>query len=705
LQGDEAEVASLKAYLVNMRLQVLAAQNKPIEWAPLLDYYCCQGWDEFKRLLMLSLEAAQPVLDAVALKELRVWEERVNHHLLEAQRELSLLMPWLLPLSQPPAVLTQVDMDPAFAEAWGSLQDSLPTTLQLGQVPLAYKRCQIILEQLRFLLEDQEALDWCTRLASALDSARMSAETFLIGCHGLSDQIESLFREMDFRFLFDPQRQVFYLGYNVDVEQVDSNHYDLLASEARLASLVAIARGDVPQSHWLHLARPMTQVDDKQAILSWNGSMFEYLMPPLLMRSYQGTSLFQTHQAVVQRQIAYGRQKNVPWGISEAGYYGFDAQMNYQYRGFGVPGLGFKRGLSDDLVISPYASLLALSIQPQAVMKNIADLEKLHMLGLYGFYESIDYTESRLSLGQEHGVVRSYYAHHQGMIMLALANYLQDEAMISRFHAAPRVESVELLLQERIPRQAPIETPHPEEIGLLPPAKPRPTTSDWHVPVDTPLPQVHRLSNGRYCVLITNAGGGYSSWQDVALTRWHPDTTLDNWGTWLYVQDQESGDLWSTGFQPVASQPENQEVLFSPHKAEFQRRDHDISLRMGVTIAQDDDVEIRRLTFINHSNRPRRLRLTSYGEVVLAPQSADQRHPAYNKLFIESEYVPELNALLFRRRPRSAEEQPICLMHLFVSEQEVETASDYETRRTHFIGRGGTLRSPVALGETGLGLT
>jgi len=335
----------------------------------------------------------------------------------------------------------------------------------------------------------------------------------------------------------------------------------------------------------------------------------------------------------------------------------------------------------------------------------MVNLEQLHMLGLYGFYESIDYTDSRLSLGQDYGIVSSYYAHHQGMTLLALVNYLQDEIIVERFHAAPRVESVELLLQERIPRQAPVEIPHPEEMGFLPPAKPRPATSACHIPMDTPLPQVHCLSNGRYCTLITNAGGGYSSWQEVALTRWRPDSTLDNWGTWLYAQDLDSGALWSAGFQPVASQPENQEVLFSPHKVEFQRRDHDISLRMEISIAPDDDIEFRRLTFINHSNRSRRLRLTSYGEVVLAPLSSDQRHPAYNKLFIESEYLPELNALLFRRRPRSADEQSLYLMHIFVSEQDFENACDYETRRINFIGRGGTLRAPAALRGNRHGLT
>ena len=702
----EDNTASLKNYLADMRQKILSVQNTPAQWVALLDYYCNEGWDKFKQLLLIFIESVPPTVDAVALQELRVWQERAHHHLLGAQRELSLLMPWLLPLRQPPTgLLAQVDINPILAKVWGALQDALPMALQLDQVQIAYRKSQNLIEQMEEILEDQESLDWCAHLVEILDSARMSAQALLIGYRNLSDQIEDLFQAMDFRFLFDPQRQVFHLGYNAAIEKVDGNHYDLLASEARLASLVAIARGDVPKSHWLHLSRPMTQVGGMQAMLSWNGSMFEYLMPPLLMHSYPDTSLSQTHRAVVQRQIDYGRQKNVPWGVSEAGYYSFDAHMNYQYRGFGVPGLGFKRGLSEDLVIAPYASLLALSIQPQAVMKNIANLERLHMVGLYGFYEAVDYTESRLPLGQEYGIVRSYYAHHQGMILLALDNYLQDKVMISRFHTAPRVESVELLLQERIPRQAPIETPHPEEIGILPPDKPHPTAAIWQVPVATPLPQVHCLSNGRYRTLISNAGGGYSSWREITLTRWHPDATLDNWGTWVYAQDLESGNLWSAGFQPVASQPENLEVLFSPHKVEFQRRDYDVSLRMELTVAPEDDVEIRRLTLINHSSRPRRLRLTSYGEVVLSLPSADLQHPAYNKLFIESEYLPELNALLFWRRPRSADESPVYLVHLLVSEQENENANRYETRRANFIGRGGTFRSPATFDKSGLGLT
>ncbi|TET84137.1 MAG: hypothetical protein E3J37_04210, partial [Anaerolineales bacterium] len=568
---------------------------------------------------------------------------------------------------------------------------------------------QVRLSELQDWLDDQagpesqveEARIWCTHLADELRDARMAVEVLLIGYRDLAEQAEVYFHAMDFGFLFDSKRQVFHLGYNVAAEELDSNYYDLLASEARMASLLAIVKGDVPQGHWLHLARPLSRVDGARVILSWNGSMFEYLMPSLLLRGYEGTLLDQSCRVVVKRQIDYGQHKGCPWGISESGYYRFDASMNYQYRGFGVPGLGFKRGLAEDFVISPYASLLALSLFPQAVMRNIAHLVDLQMLGSYGFYEAIDYTPSRMPTRQDHAIVYSYMAHHQGMILLALANYLQDEVMVRRFHADPRVRSANLLLQERVPYQAPVEYPHPQEIRRVSSAEPLVTISPWSVPVETALPYVNFLSNGRYSVFITNSGGGYSRWQGVDLTRWRADTTLDSWGTWVYVQDRDSGALWSAGYQPTASLPESQTVLFSPHKAEFQRRDHDISLRMEISVPPEDDVEIRRLTLINHSGRHRQLMFTNYAEVVLAPQSVDRRHPAFNKLFVESEYLPEINTLLFHRRLRSAEEKLIYMAHSLVVKRGHEINGAYESDRARFLGRGRTPRSPAALREDG----
>lgn len=691
------QLKRLKTCLAKMCEKIKNVEEEPSEWPVLIDHLADEDWNEFEGLLIAWLDSDQTGMDAESLHELRVWEERTKGQIKQIQREFSALIPWLKAMSQPPPLFAQNDLDDDIIRAWETLQASLTESLSLEQLPAVYRQCRSTLGQLIETLEDQEALKWAKHLSNDLRSAHKSAQSLLIGAQGLSNHAEELFKAMDFSFLYNPQRKVFSLGYNVALEQIDGGHYDLLASEARLASLIAIARGDVPPGHWLQLARPITRADGSQAFISWNGSMFEYLLPPLLLRRYPGTALSETHQTVVQKQIDYGRQKKVPWGISEAGYYAFDANMNYQYQGFGVPGLGFKRGLGDDLVIAPYASMLAIAIQPQAVLENYAELERLDMVGLYGLYESIDFTEAHLSLGDEYGIVRSYYAHHHGMILTALTNYLQDEIMVSRFHTDPRITSVELLLQGQIPREAPVETPHPEEAGVLPPTEPRQVISSWQVQSKTPIPQAHCLSNGELSTVITNTGSGYSRWKDTALTRWRPDATLDDWGTWIYLQDQENGHLWSAGFQPVGNHPESEEVLFFPHQVKYQRREEDISVHMEVAIAPRDNVEIRRLTLINHSDRRRSLRLTSYGEVVLAPQSVDQRHPAYNKLFIESEHLPDLNALLFRRRPRSNQERPLFLIHLFVSKEAIDADCEVETRRDRFIGRGGSVRAPKAL--------
>ncbi|MBK8433038.1 MAG: hypothetical protein IPL28_17855 [Chloroflexi bacterium] len=419
------------------------------------------------------------------------------------------------------------------------------------------------------------------------------------------------------------------------------------------------------------------------------------------MRSYVGTFLDQTYHRIVAHQIAYAQNHAVPWGISESGFYTFDSNQNYQYRAFGAPGLGFKRGLADDLVIAPYASVLALPFAPQAVSQNLAHLTELGMMGRYGLYEAIDFSPTRLELGEKSAVVRSYMAHHQGMALLALVNYLEGEPMVARFHADPQIQSVELLLQEQVPVALSDKRPPQPEDTLASTGQAAVTFDPWVVPTDTPMPLVHFLSNGNFHTLLTNAGGGYSSWNETTLTRWRPDTTLDNWGQWLYVQDLESGAVWSAGLQPTAVSPTNHELLFHPHMVELRRYDQRIALQMSVTIAPEDDVEIRHINLTNDSDKPRRLRLTSYAEVVLGPAAADARHPAFANLFVESEYLPELNGLLFRRRPRSASEKPIYLLHQLVMEQSPALGDNatrgHESNRAYFLGRNQTSRQPAAL--------
>ncbi|MGD1993135.1 MAG: glucoamylase family protein, partial [Anaerolineae bacterium] len=718
----QATVDALRQHMAEVRRYLSVARETPDRRASLLlELVEGEIGEAFDRLLGELIQVGASQLDAATLQDLRLWAERVHHHLRNMREELDMTLPWLLHFEHAPELFTRAEADGPIATAWQALQDAFPARVCLDEVPrlcrTGHRRLlalQQALDDAAELLDEETdprradrldaARDWCDDLDQVLESARMTTRGLRIGLQGLSEHAQDLFQSMEFGFLFDDQREVFHLGYRVEAEQLDANHYDLLASEARIASLVAIAKGDVPRSHWLHLARPLSQVDGIRALLSWNGSMFEYLMPGLLMRSYEGTLLDQTNQAVVRRQIEYARQRDVPcWGISESGYYRFDAQMNYQYRGFGVPGLGRKRGLGEDLVIAPYASLLALPVDPQAVVENVERLRDEEMLGHYGFYEAVDYTGSRLPLGEERAIVRSYMAHHQGMIVVALANRLRDQAMVRCFHAAPQVRSVELLLQERVPYDVPTEQVPEAMVEVKRPKDSTVSLEPWGVLVDTPLPQVHFLSNGSYSVLITNAGGGYSAYtprpsetgETIALTRWRTDTTRDAWGTWLYVQDRESGDLWSATRQPVGETPVAESVRFWPSRAEFRRRDHDVSLHTELVVAPEDPVEIRRLALTNHSGRTRRLRVTSYGEVVLAPQSTDRRHPAFNKMFIESEYLPGINALVFQRRPRASGEAPLSMVHLLAVEPGEETTGAHEGDRTRFLGRGQTNRCPV----------
>jgi cyclic beta-1,2-glucan synthetase len=696
--NPHSELESFEVELTSIYERVNAIQNQPEAWIKTLAWLSGEGWERVSRRLMELLES-HPNLNPESLTELQLYLYLLQHQLQDMQRSLDLFAPWLRLLEAAPAPFMEM---PIWQEFRASLPVELPT---LGEAEAVYDRIKTALNHCKAQLQDEVipvpardevALAWCQKLDDGLSSAHMTVMPLQIGFQELAGQANAAVSNMDFRFLFDERRQVFHVGYNASTEQLDPSYYDLLASEARIASLIAIAKGDAPQSHWQHLGRPVTKVNGKQVLLSWNGTMFEYLMPALFAKNYAGTFLSDSCYAALEAQESYGQKQQVPWGISESGYFAFDINLNYQYRAFGVPDLGYKRELQDDLVIAPYASLLGLSLQPQAVLKNMAHLEQLNMLGRFGFYESLDYTKTRLPAGQAHATVQSYMAHHQGMILLAACNYLSEDVMVHRFHADERIQSVELLLQEKIPLNPPIEYPHPDEPVDLPQRVRSVSSTPWRVPVDSSIPQAHVLSQGDTSVLITSAGGGYSQWREFALTRWQADTTLDQWGTWIYIQDCESGALWSATCQPVGSVPEKQEVFFYPHKVEFQRSDHGISLRTGITVSTDG-VEIRRVNILNESDRPRRLKLTSYSEVVLATQAADRQHPAFNKLFIESEYFPQENALLFQRRRRSADEKPVVLIHAMLIEFGRKVTGDHASDRLQFLGRSQTTRTPLAL--------
>ena len=506
---------------------------------------------------------------------------------------------------------------------------------------------------------------------------------------------------MEYDFLYDKTRHLLAIGYNVGERRQDSSYYDLLASEARLCSFVAIAQGRLPQESWFALGRLLTTTGGEPTLMSWSGSMFEYLMPLLVMPTYENTLLDRTYQAAVKRQMVYGNQRGVPWGISESGYNTVDTALNYQYRAFGVPGLGLKRGLAEDLVVAPYASALALMVAPEDACPNLQRLAADGLTGKFGFYEAIDYTASRLPRGQSSAVIRSFMAHHQGMIFLSLAYLILDRPMQKRFASDPMFQATALLLQERVPRAGAFQL-HTAEFSAI-----REAADEAGMPMriisnpNTPVPEVQLLSNGRYHVMVTNAGGGYSRWKDLAVTRWREDTTRDNWGTFCYLRDVASGVFWSNTHQPALKRAQTYEAIFTEGRAEFRRRDLDYVTHTEIVVSPEDDIELRRVHITNRARVRRTIEVTSYAEVVLAVPAADALHPAFSNLFVQTEIIRERQAILCTRRPRSLAEQAPWMFHLMTVRGAEGGRISYETDRMRFVGRGHTVAAPRVMNDAG----
>ena len=550
-----------------------------------------------------------------------------------------------------------------------------------------------------------EARLWLDKAAAAvaerraeLDLTEGERSALLERAMRLAGQADDLVEQMDFGFLFDAERGLFSIGYNVMDGRLDASFYDALASEARLTSFVAIATGQIRHEHWFKLGRSLTPTGNERALLSWSASMFEYFMPLLVMRAYPGTLLDETYRAVIARQVHYAARRKVPWGISESAYHAQDLDRNYQYRAFGVPGLGLKRGLGDDLVIAPYASILAAPLAAVDVLRNLERLARLGMSGRYGFYEAIDFTPVRVPEGAARGVILpTFMAHHQGMSLVSLDNALHDFPMQRRFHDDPRVQSADLLLQERIPHQVPLKNPPIELVDHVPSVRePAVVGARVYTTPHTLSPRPHLLSNGSYTVMITNAGGGYSQRQQVALTRWREDITTDAWGTFIYLRDLDSGLIWSTAHLPTGIEADAYECTFAPDRAVIRRLDASIETRTEIVVSPEDDAELRRVSVTNLGDTPRRLDLTSYAEVVLASGDADLSHPAFSNLFVETRSLPERDALIATRRPRSGSDRRF-LVHVLSGRGPGSPPARFETDRARFVGRGGTLERPRAM--------
>jgi cyclic beta-1,2-glucan synthetase len=513
---------------------------------------------------------------------------------------------------------------------------------------------------------------------------------------GMKDTIERMENDANFGILFNPKRKLFYIGFNMSSQTYDQSCYDLIASESLLTSLLAIAKGDVPVNHWQRLGRPLTLIKGRPAHVSWSGTMFEYLMPHLVVKEFTGSVFDDSSKAAVLQQMWYARKLFIPWGMSESQYNRFDINQNYQYKAFGVPKLRLQPVYKDMQVISPYSTMLALEYDGKKGFMNLKALREIGAYGEYGFFEAVDFTVPDPVTLKNYCIVKSFMAHHQGMSILAIDNYLNTGIMRKRFHAAPMIKAAQTLLEEK--HQSLFASPSrrgytinfkkrddPEDVS---------TSIRYVRSVNLPIPMTNHMSNGSYSVLLTSDGDGFSQRKDTMLYRWRPDIYADT-GFYIYIRDTGLNAYWSAAHHPTKVKADKYQVVFSPHQSEFIRQDKGIVTSTMVTILPDYNLEIRKVKLKNISSRERQLEVTSYLEVTIDTLASESSHPVYNKLFVESEFLEDRKLFISKRRGGSGG-SPYA-MHMLQTEVNLVRNVEYESSRAKFIGRNNSLQNPQAV--------
>ncbi len=625
-------------------------------------------------------------LDTNPESETYWWKQALDNQLLRINEDFKIYEPWFLLSSAPPKFIDFLSINTN-----STPEELLKTALELQA------------ETNRYLTETNtpDENEWLQLFKTSLTNSINQVSEQIATIENLAERCNQL-ADMEWDFLFNKSQNLLTIGYNVLEHRLDSGFYDLLASEARLCVFICIAQGKLPEESWFALGRLLTNVNGAPILLSWSGSMFEYLMPLLVMPTYENTLLDETCKAAVKWQIEYGKKTGEVWGISESGYNMLNANSNYQYRAFGAPGLGLKRGLEEDSVIAPYASAIALMVAPEKACENLELLYKKGYEGRYGFYEAIDFTASRLPTGQSSAIIYSFMAHHQGMSLLSLAYLLLDKPMQKLFESEPQFKATLLLLQERIPKATTFFA-HTTDMSDISYTSVGTETRTITTP-NTPTPEVQLLSNGRYHVMVTNAGGSYSRWRNLAVTRWREDSTCDNWGAFCYIRDLSTNSIsgkkrmyWSNTYQPTLKKGEKYEAVFSQGRADFHTIHNEIETITEIVVSPEDDIEMRRVLITNLSGVRKTIEVTSYAEVVLAPPDSDLMQQAFNSLFVQTEILPEQHAILCTRRPRSGDEQSPWMFHLMTLQGKDPVEISYETDRMEFIGRGNTTANPKAM--------
>lgn len=612
------------------------------------------------------------------------WNLKVKHTIGKYLNEIQRLFPWI------DIVNEKIDKQ---CELKDKLQNVIIKT-PLKDLPLELDELQMQID--KRLANSKENVEFMHELKQLLISGKNEISNLIKRTEEILQRVNNIAENTNFRMLYDEKRQLFAIGYDVERDSLGNCYYDLLASEARQASFIAIAKGEIEQNHWFRLGRAMASIGRSKGLVSWTGTMFEYLMPLIIMRNYPDTLLDETYRSIVEGQKNYGKKRGVPWGISESAFYHFDVSLNYQYKAFGVPGIGLKRGLINELVISPYSTVMALQVDFREAFNNIKALVKLGMEGRYGFYESIDYTKERLPKGNKEALVKCFMVHHEGMSLMALDNVLRDNVLQKRFHRIPKVKATELLLQEKVPKSVVYDREQQYDNQDIATDKQNIIARKYDTAISE-MPETHLMSNGNYSLMVTNSGSGYAKKGDMTVYRWREDVTLDDTGMFFYIKNLNSNEFWSATYEPCKYEGEDYGVTFSLDKAEFERRDGNLRTHTEVTVSNEDNAEVRKISITNHSDHTRDIEITSYCEVTLAPYNADLVHPAFSNLFIKTEFIDDPGCVIANRRPRSKGSKIPWVMQTIALDGTAIGGIQYETSRANFIGRGRDLTNPKSM--------
>ena len=532
-------------------------------------------------------------------------------------------------------------------------------------------------------LREKEKLTLLSEDAKSIDNSKKQLEQLKT----LRNSIEQMIENTDFRLLYNEEQQIFSIGFNIEENRLTDSYYDLLASEARQASLVAIAKKDVPSRHWNHLSRTLTTLGKYKGLISWSGTAFEYLMPNINIPKYEGSLLDESCKFLIKTQMEYSQKLNIPWGISEAAFNLKDLQGNYQYKAFGTPWLGLKRGLADEMVVSSYGGILAINEMPKEEIKNLKCLEKEGMYDKFGFYESIDYTPERVEKGKNSAVVKTYMAHHQGLILLSINNLFCHNILQQRFMQNPEIAAVSILLQETMPETSIITKEKKEKIEKLKYKDYENYVQTTYKKIDERLITGNFISNENYVIAMNQKGQGISKYKNIYMNRFKATEDYPQ-GIFFAIKNIKTKKIWSSNYSYPGSKESQYQISFMPDKNEQEIVNGNIKTKIKTTVASNQPVELRRMLLENEGNEEEILEVTCYFEPVLSNKEQDYAHPVFNNLFLIQKLHEETNSIIIERKNREAKETKLYLGANLSTNSETIGDFEYETDKEKFMGRG-----------------